>query len=181
MIGSCFQGDENHTLMQIQANCYGEMLGRLMEAARQRYLRAMRLVGVETGIGKLAHDLKAFDHRTLQMSHDLIAAYFRFAHDNSGQMPLPFTDESYELSLEIAWRRYFIEEVEKLIELDYVVMWVLYATCYQNTERGYAAETGLYDFLQDHYGEMTVSERRRVNPFYASEHWTDDEDEETEE
>lgn len=154
IVGCCFPGDDNDTLMWIQHALYGSMLWWLLGACKERYLAAVRLTGVRTELADRIRDRTTFDHRVLQDAHDLIAAHFRYVFDPAGQMPLPYDELSYKEHLERHWSRYFFEEMRRLTEYDPFVLAVLIAVANQNTETGYGAEAALVEWLKSHYGPM---------------------------
>jgi len=98
--------------------------------------------------------MDSFDHRTLQDIHDLIAAWFRFSQDDGGQLRLGETDEGYQDRLADEWRTFFEEEVGRLTSDDEFVRAVLVAAAFGNTDRGYAAEAQLREFLKERYRTM---------------------------
>jgi len=130
-----------------------------------RYWDALRLVRVETELAKRLRHMDSFDHRVLQAAHDKIAAYYRYKHDPRGQMPLPFDELTYEQHLEIGWRRFFVEEAERLAGIDWIAIPILTAVAYQNTPQGYQAEDELMARLEEEYGDsMPLTEAQRVQP-----------------
>jgi len=74
MVGSEFPGDNNDTLMDVQHAVYGEMVVRLFTGPRDRYLAAAVLLRVEDRLSGHLRSMNGFDHRTLQLAHDRIAA-----------------------------------------------------------------------------------------------------------
>lgn len=139
--------------MQLQHDLYWEILPWLYMCPRYRYMAAVRLTGCTTDLSDLLRGRYGFDHRVLQEAHDKIAVYYRYAHDNGGQMTLPFDGLSYEDRLERSWREYWSREVTRLTELDNeFVLAVLTAVAHQNTSTGYEAEKSLIDRLNAMYG-----------------------------
>jgi hypothetical protein len=163
IVGSCFNGDSNETLMLIQHDLYFPLLGLLVQYSKERYLNAIRLIGVKTELAKLVEQIKRFDHRVLQNAHDRIAAYYRFAHDNRGQMPLPFDNKTYEDFLIEEWSTFFTEEAQKLTESDPIVIAILTAVAYENTQKGYAAEKHLLTLLDMRYEDFLVEEHEDIS------------------
>jgi hypothetical protein len=137
----------------------------LLDAAHQRYGAAARLLGVETELWRRVKDADTFDHRVLQVAHDKIAAYYRFTHDDGGQ--LSFTDAqegtSYKDRLARDWPRFFHAEVERLATRDAITTAILTAVAYQNAEPGHAAEEHLSTLLDGQYGDLgeAATERTR--------------------
>lgn len=153
-VGSEFPGDQNEVLKNVQFRVYGEMLTRLFSRARDRYLDACGVVDVETDLAVRLKEMNYFDHRTLQDAHDLIAAWFRFSGDTSGQLRLEETPEAYELRLATDWHDFFGREIGRLIESDEFTRNILTAAVFANTDRGYAAEASTRAYLKQRYLDM---------------------------
>ncbi len=100
IVGSCFDGDNNKTLMQMQHEIYGEMIAYMFGSARRRYQEAAMLLDVKTDLSESLIDQYSVDHRTLQRTHDLIAAYYRFKHDDGGQLQLNENAEAIDSDCE---------------------------------------------------------------------------------
>ena len=99
--------------------------------------------------------MTGFDHRTLQDTHDTIAAWFRFARDDGGQMRLGELDQDYETRLATEWNEFLLAEVAALARIDEFARAVLMATVFANRERGYAAEKELREILRGQYHGLT--------------------------
>jgi hypothetical protein len=149
-----FPGDANEVLKDVQFQLYGEMLLRLYSRPRDRYLDACRLVQIDTDLARRLRSMDGFDHRTLQNTHDQIAAWFRFSHDNGGQLRLGETAEIYRDRLAAEWRIFFEKEVSRLSNDDEIARAVLTAAAFGNTDRGYAAEAQLVEILRVWYRAM---------------------------
>jgi len=65
-VGIEFATDTNKTLKEVQHTLYGEMVGRIFDRSRNRYLDACQLAQVETELAERLHPMTHFDHRTLQ-------------------------------------------------------------------------------------------------------------------
>jgi hypothetical protein len=153
MVGSEFPGDNNKTLMDVQHTAYGEMVVRLFTGPRDRYLAAAALLRVDDKLTGHLRSMDGFDHRTLQLAHDRIAAFFRFAHDDGGQLQLGETDADYRQRQADSWRAFVQSEVERLTTDDEFTRAICTATAFGNKEPGVAAERWLDQFLRDRYGE----------------------------
>jgi hypothetical protein len=153
MVGSEFPGDNNDTLMDVQHAAYGEMVVRLFTAPRDRYLAAAALLRVDDKLSEQLRSMDGFDHRTLQLAHDRIAAFFRFAHDDGGQLQLGETDADYRQRQADSWRAFVQSEVERLTTDNEFTRAICTATAFGNKEPGVAAEHWLDQFLRDRYGE----------------------------
>lgn len=152
IVGSSFPGDENKSLKNIQHDVYWKLVPHLLHYAQKRYLRSEQFVGVETELGRLLEPREYFDHRALQAAHDHIAAYFRFAHDDGGQMELGSDPQSHDETLERRWRQFFTAQCEELANDDAIAKAILHAVAFENTDDGYAAETHLVRLLRDRFG-----------------------------
>ena len=168
IVGYEFPGDTNKTLKMVQHDCYWGKGWELFNAARNRYVAACRFVGVETEVFERILTLDRLDHRVLQGAHDKIAAYYRFAHDDGGQMTLfplekpiqsPYFDwenASYERKLLWRWVQFYDEEVKKLVEDDSIARAIVTAVAYENSPKGYDAEKILAELLEQWYGELKI-------------------------
>ena len=89
IVGSRFRGDGNvdSYVMWRQHDVYHEALG-IIAGICQEYIRwAYRLIGNAEKSGKF---IDSFDHRTLQASHDVLAAVWRYRYEYKvRQMELP--------------------------------------------------------------------------------------------
>lgn len=154
IVGIYFAGDRNDKLKCIQHDLYNKLLAYLFTYSKDRYVAAIRLVGVDTELNQRVASVKSFDHRVLQDAHDIVAADYRFAHDPRGQMSLPFDGRSYEEYLIGCWCTFFHEEVGRLVEMDEVPRTILTAVAHQNTPTGHRAENRLMEILTDEYGNF---------------------------
>lgn len=152
IVCSEFPGDDNRTLMDVQHAVYSEMVVRLFTVPRDRYLAAAALLRVDDKLSGRLRTMDGFDHRTLQLAHDRIAAYFRFAHDDHGQFQLGETDAGYRQRQADSWRAFVQSEVEQLTADDEFTRAICTATAFGNKEPGVAAEHWLDQFLRDRYG-----------------------------
>ena len=168
IVGSRFPGDDNETLMWVQHDLYGAHVAALFSYARERYLRAASLLSLRTDLSEKISAIRCFDHRVLQNAHDVIAAYYRFAHDRGGQLPLFDEGVSYEEQLRLSWSRYFDQEAQLLGEDDAVARAILRSVAYANTPEGYKAEDELAELLSSRYEipgarrASTVGERSKA-------------------
>ncbi len=166
VVGSRFPGDDNETLMWVQHELYGVHVGALFSYARERYLRAARLLGLHTDLGEKLSHVRSFDHRVLQDAHDVVAAYYRFAHDPGGQLLLLDEGVSYEEHLRLSWSRYFHQEAQALAEDDAVANAILRSVAYANLPEGHQAEEQLAALLSTRYAirvAQPTSDIRELN------------------
>ncbi len=137
--------------MDVQHSAYDEMIVHLFVMARDRYLAAAGLLRVETGLSSMLRAKPGFDHRTLQSTHDLIAAYYRFISPGSAQFRLGEDEEAHRRRIGEEWCRFFLSAVASLIADDEFTRAICTATAFGNKEAGLTAERWLDQFLRDRY------------------------------
>ena len=151
MVGTEFSGDDNDTLMDVQFSAYGNLVSHLCAASRERYIAAADLIQIDNDLSTKLRSMDFFDHRTLQSTHDQIAAYFRFRSPGLSQLLLGESEEDYRQRLNSAWREFFPLEVAELNTQDDFTRAVCTATAYGNKELGVEAEKWLDQHLRDRY------------------------------
>jgi len=152
-----FDGDNNDKLLNVQHDAYWDLVAWLFETARRRYLEAARLLRAEDDLTKAVQEKTTFDHRTLQDAHDLIAAHYRFTHDDGGQLRIGEDADGYRLRLRKAWDGFFRSEVRALVQDDEIALAMVKATVYENQKDGYSAESRVECLLNERYHEMSES------------------------
>jgi hypothetical protein len=150
MVGSEFPGDDNQTLKQIQFDLYGDMVSLLFTTQRQRYIDAANLMEIDTKLSLKLLQINSFDHRTLQHSHDLLAALFRFLHPHASQRLLGQSEESLQMELRQACREFFEEQIALLSTNGDFTRAVCRATAFANQPVGVAAENTLLQIIIQH-------------------------------
>jgi hypothetical protein len=158
IVGCYFDGDENDTLKWVQHDEYGKMLWSLFDALASRYLLDIRYTWISPDFVPILRKIKNYDHRVLQVAHDLIAAYYRFTFCNRVDnviIPEGFDIKDYYLA---AWRAYYIQEVNLLSQLEEIAESLVTAVAYQNTDRGYQAEDNLRVLLLKRYKVLNSRE-----------------------
>jgi len=158
IFGHCFAGDRNEKLKWIQRDLYLEIGVFFLINSKDRYYTALRVVAVDTELRRQVATVKRWNRRVLEVAYDKSATYYRFTHDQSGQMPLPFDGRSYEEYLIGSWCNFFHEEVKRLVEMDEVSRTILTAIAYQDSPAGFQAEVRLMEILADEYS-IVVSRR----------------------
>ena len=156
IVGTEFAGDSDDFLKDRQHSLYCELVGLIYTAARDRYLAAYRLLRVETDLSREVIDKYGFDHRTLQDVHDRIAAWFRFRRAHGPQLNIGEDYAKFEERLEREWRKFFADELKRLVEDDEFTRLVLTAVVYANQDAGLTAESRLRQLLDETYAEMTA-------------------------
>ncbi len=161
IVGYSFKGDNNHTLKWVQHDLYWGLLPSLLEHAMQKYREASEILGVRAELASKITDISPFNHRVLQATHDIIAAYYRFKYpDKEGQLILPFSfpDDGGKDPVETLkklyareWCEFWYREIKELTRNGEIVRSLLTSVAYQNTNRGYDAEDLLCKLLEDLY------------------------------
>ena len=161
MIGSNnYSGPQNPVLVKIQHEMYWGLASYLFHYAKERYLKAGRLLGVETELSKKITRIENVDHRVLQTAHDDIAAFYVAAVDK-GQIPLFRDAENYEEYLRREWASFFHREVREMVEVDAITNAILIAVAYENTEPEQDAESVLLQLLRSRYEFATADDLSR--------------------
>jgi len=150
LVRSEFPGDNNRVLMGIQHATYGEMVLLLFSGPRDRYLAAAALLRIDNDLTECLRSMDGFDHRTLQLVHDRIAAFFRFSRDH--EFRLGESEGDYIERTQKAWREFFQAEVGRFSQNDEFTRAVCAATAFGTKASGVAAERWLDHFIRDSYG-----------------------------
>lgn len=167
IVSTYFPGDDNNHLQWFLHDCYGKALGIIVKWCRNRYLSSVRDLDMpmlsQNKVSSLP--LNGFDHRTLQLFHDFLAASFRFYNAEDLQPKLPFPGEDEEKRIKRMWFSYLENELERLSsEHKGIVKNVIEAVCYSNPNPiGIKAEDKLahivindarYDFLDAEWKKL---------------------------
>ncbi|UCG42451.1 MAG: hypothetical protein JSU73_11355 [candidate division WOR-3 bacterium] len=154
-----FFGDNNRAVKKIQRQTYPELAHELFNAARQRYLSACGLVGVDTRLAELSRKAERYRLPFLTRAYRMMAKFYRYAFAGDQQMVLPFEDRPAQDSMRGAWERYFRDEAERLVETDSIATGILRAVVYHPTPIGDAAEAHVVDLLSHRYGKFHLQRR----------------------
>ena len=138
--------------MKLQHDVYWEILPHLLDIAHRKIKTAEKLLNVATVPGTILKNEDTFDHRVLQLTHDAIAASFRFerAEQLHPQLPL-FIKEDERTRVLRLWREYFIAEVNRLTEDPDFTRAVVSAVAFANTDEGNSAEDRLFEIAKQEY------------------------------
>lgn len=154
-----FFGDNNRAVKNIQRETCAELSYELFVAARQRYLLACTLVGVDTRLAELARQVERHRRPFLGRVYRMIAKFYRFALVGEQQVDLPFGEGTSFDSQREAWQRYFRHEVKRLVETDEFTTGVIRSVVHQLTPIGDAAEAHVVDLLSHRYGRFHLQRR----------------------
>ncbi len=140
IVATYFDGDNDKVLAALQHDVYGDALIIMVKACNRFALFAKVLLKDKE------HDnwgqIQRFDHRTLQMAHDLLAAAWRFE-NNSLQLELPIPGMHDNCPYEERWLAWLRREMSDWIDCPRMVRSVQLILTNQNKPIGYAAETRL--------------------------------------
>lgn len=151
IIGKSFENDDNDLLKCIQHDSYDHNLVLLFEVAREQYIIADLILQTNHPNISLLTKVNAFDHRTLQNAHDILAIVFRHRNQNLEQLEL-FDSAGNESSRYLRlWSDWLRSELSSLKSEPAFVRNVIEAVIYSNKDKGYAAEDRLQRFLYCHY------------------------------
>ena len=166
-VGSSFLGDDNEKLMWIQHDLWFkshdtwiEEGGYVMGSCSFMFRLARKAYMVNTELNSLVHtelerlsNIEGFDHRVLQTSHDIVAAYYRWCHRNEEVPALATTENDYRKYLLDAWILYLRYELSHLIFGNIkAAEAIVQAVVFENSKEGYEAEDRLVNLLKDRYG-----------------------------
>jgi len=152
IIGTLFDGDDDNQTKDVQKKVYGEALTIIVGGCRE-HVRAAEAILLTRNIWAEAFLTKsAFDHRTLQWAHDILAAAWRF---RSGAIYPSFSfdgDGAHQAQTSEAWLGWLRSEVDRWPRFHpSLIRSVAAAVVNSNTERGEAAEDSLLLQLLDVY------------------------------
>jgi hypothetical protein len=152
ILTSVFRHDDNRWLKYVQHDRYQHNVWRIFDQARRVFVRADAILRAGLRIAEEARAMTSIDHRPLQDAHDMLAATYRYRHDDGGQLELFETPQKQDLRYSLGWERWLGSELERLLEFPVFVRSVVECSVCANTEFGYAAEQALGAFLVTYYG-----------------------------
>lgn len=150
IVGSMYPGDENNTLMNVQHDLYHRHVFAIFDAARQALSFADRLLGTGLLMAEKARAIDYVDHGSLRVAHDIIAATYRYYHDDGGQLLLWDNQGQYN-RYSLGWANWFREELHTLAINPCFVLPTVEAVMFENSPMGRFAEGALNDMLITHY------------------------------
>ena len=151
IISTVYVNDHSKLLKDAQHDGYFRSIGNIFKAARVELLRADAILGSNLLIAEKARDINTFDHRVLQDAHDIIAAAFRYQHDDGGQLRLGENPETQRLRYLRSWTLWLDEQLQELVHYTQFVRSTVECIVFSNTEVGYMAENRLCDLLLTHF------------------------------
>lgn len=169
LVFSRFSGDENYKDIQwIQHDMYWYIIGDIVTACKEPFLKAAEFCLEEDLIYKV-NESRGFDHRTLQDSHDFLAAIYRYIYGQS-LLPIfktrdftPFEIDNLKYAIEKTdrnkhpimthWLDFYNNSISELCLKSNFVKSVIFASIlYPNTKIGGNAEMKTSDIVLEHFG-----------------------------
>ena len=147
IIGTYFSGDNDDRLKMLQHGCYYDLLRNWITMAGVRRLR-YRTSPEWTEVTQVWEQFREgghFDHRRIQMSHDLIAARFRMV---AQELALP-DDEK-----EGAWCDFYKAEAAAWLVKDDFLRCFMIALSDKGPSAGYDAEETMFEMMRKQYIEL---------------------------
>lgn len=183
IVGSYFDGDDDGALAWKQHGVYGRALGMLVQTCNRYAIFAKKLLE-DTGHGDWGAIIE-FDHRTLQLSHDLLAAAWRFR-ICPRQGTLRFVDGEVHTPDEALWLDWLRHEFQGWIDHPHLVRLVHVILTNQNQLDGDVAESqvclrimnlypevpwarDLRDALEEDFANLMEKRRRAATPVETQE------------
>jgi hypothetical protein len=157
---AAFFGDDNRLVKNIQRETYRALVFDLFTAARQRYLAACALVGINTDLADRVRGIERFERPMLRRVYRLIAKFYRFAFVGEQQTELPFHPRSEREQHRHLWETFFRHEADELAGDNAVATGMLRAVAHAGEAEGDAAEAHVVDLLAQLYGPFYL--RRRL-------------------
>ncbi len=144
IIGTYFDGDNDDNLKMIQHESYYDMLREWINMAGKRRLR-YRLSPEWAEVTQMWEKFREegyYDHRCIQMPHDLIAARFRKV---ARDMALPDGEK------EEAWYAFFKAEANTWLEHDDFLRYFMIALSSKGSAVGCDAEDTIFEMMRRQY------------------------------
>lgn len=155
IVGHYFEDDVDTKLQWAQHDVYRDALRIIVTICDDLALFARRLLEDEAHKGW--GETTRYDHRTLQMAHDLIAATWRYRFAPS-ERSFPFAETNLEFSADASamrgWLAWLKNEMWSWVNAPNLVRSVQIILTNQNEEQGYDAEKNLHRDLIRYYSDV---------------------------
>jgi hypothetical protein len=149
IVGDYFDGDDDTTTAWAQHDVYGEALDIIVKRCREHVTFAPGLQWPN----RCATDFR-YDHRTLQVAHDLLAAAWRFrANSVRPALPCGGKDQGREQRMG-AWLSWLRSEVCSWQRQPRLILLVMTILAEQHNEPGYQAEDELAERLKLRFDDV---------------------------
>jgi len=151
IIAPRFEGDNNNAIMKKQKDEYFLMIWDLFNRSSREYLKYDWYRMMDPNLSEKIIDVRIFNLRVLQMSHDLIAASYRYLYffkDESNPYPKVIDGKVYNFQ---SWKDYYHWENGNLAKDRKFQIPIVISVAYQNTDIGNEAKDELNCKLLDRY------------------------------
>jgi hypothetical protein len=128
-------GDTHLLLQAIQHDAFRASIGSLLGEARDTYLFAAKLMGIQNEFVSQVADLWTCDLLWVRSFYGRIATYYRFTRPHTKQIKLPLEDVPYEEQLSQAWYSYWQDEARHICRQPELLLTLLCAVVYADSER----------------------------------------------
>jgi len=165
VIGIYFDGDNDEKLKMLQHGCYYDMLREWINMAGTRRLRYRTSPdwAEVTQMWERFREEGFFDHRSIQMPHDLIAARFRRV---AQDLAIPDQEK------EEAWYLFFkTEGTAWLVSDDYLRCFMIAVSAKDSA--GYDAEDVMIEMMRNHYQDLDFAKSAQHVTTEEEKHGTD--------
>lgn len=154
IVASQFEGDTNKVLQDAQHESYWENIGLVFLVCAEKMIEASELIQIDAEIATQLRRIESFDHRVLQDTHDIIAAYYRYINSDFPQLPLPLIERTKQ-RYTLEWSSWLRDELKELSRSPYFVRGVVNAVLFANNQMGYMSENQIGSYLVSRYRMRT--------------------------
>lgn len=148
-----FPDDNNYLLTSVQYEVRFSIIGFLFVHPAERYQECARFVDVETELSKKIREAfqSSFFITNLDPIYDLLAAYFRFRTNPSGQLPLFDGGKTIQEIYSEDWLNFYYPEVRKISEDRVCAVNLIKSVVYHEEPSGWNAYQEVFDRLKGKY------------------------------
>lgn len=170
-----FPDDNNEILTSVQYEVRNDVIGYLFINPAERYRTNARFVEVYTELYERIGEafINSFYLKNLYPIYNLLAAYFRFTTNPSGQLPLFDGGQSIRDFYSGAWRDFYYPEVQKISEDGVCAVNLIKSVVYYNEPSGLNAHEEVLARLKEKY--CMVREKLVFPEFLIQERFEEEE------
>ena len=159
IVGKFYAGDEMD-LAERQHHVYNEALAIIVRTCN-RYTRIAITILQDTEHEEWGR-VTSFDHRTIQVAHDLLAAAWRFK-VSPPQTRVPFADGGAAERDMTCWLEWLQAEVSSWIDEPWMIRHFQLILANQNQAVGYKAETSLASMILGRFSDVPWKDSLRTS------------------
>jgi hypothetical protein len=174
-----FPDDENKQLYSVQLSVQSSMISYLFECPAKIYREYAQFLEVETELLKKIYQKNNepyyhnYNNRWLYSIYGLLAAYYRFTKNPSGQLPLFSGDRTIEDIYREDWGYFYYPEVRKISEDEVCGVNLIRAVVYNAEDFGMNASKIVLERLKQKY---PMTRKREVLPEFLMAEKLDEEE-----